>query len=81
MPRTILLATAISLALVVPAAAFHCPVDMGKIDAALPQAKLSTADKAKVMSLRTEGEALHKAGNHARAVKVLGQAMKILGVK
>jgi len=75
------LAMAVLLYLTVTASAFHCPVDMGKIDAALPAAELSADDKAKVMALRTQGEQLHTSGNHAEAVKVLAEAMTLLGIK
>jgi hypothetical protein len=64
-----------------PAFANHCPIDMKKIDEAMTSAKLSDADMAKVKALRAEGETLHKAGNHEKSVEVLGEAMKILGVK
>ena len=63
-----------------PAFAFHCPKDMAAIDAALPTAQLSDANKAKVMELRKTGETQHKTGNHAAAVKTLADAKKILGI-
>jgi hypothetical protein len=64
-----------------PAYAFHCPADMAKIDAALKAGtSLSAAQLEKVTSLRAEGERLHNAGNHGDSVKVLGEAMKILGI-
>ncbi|MFQ5544466.1 MAG: hypothetical protein ACE5FE_00680 [Acidiferrobacterales bacterium] len=67
--------------LTVPAYAFHCPADMAKIDAALQTGtNLSAAQLAEVQRLREEGEQLHKAGNHGEAVKVLGEAMGILGI-
>jgi len=59
--------------------AFHCPADMAKIDAVLAQSpKLSEAQLAEVKKLRTEGEALHKAGKHQESVDVLAKALKIL---
>ncbi|HXK53847.1 MAG TPA: hypothetical protein PK405_04105 [Hyphomicrobiales bacterium] len=64
-----------------PAFAFHCPADMAKIDAAMTTATLDDAAKAKVTELRAQGEELHKAGNHEESVKVLAEAMAILGVK
>ncbi|MGF1641452.1 MAG: hypothetical protein ACFCUO_10940 [Rhodospirillales bacterium] len=64
-----------------PAFAFHCPADMAKIDAALAQKPALTAEQlVEVQKLRAEGEALHKAGDHTRSVKVLGEAMAILGI-
>jgi len=65
------------------ALANHCPSDMAKIDAILPikMSKLSAANLSKVKSLRSKGEAEHKAGDHGSSVKSLGEAMKILGIK
>jgi hypothetical protein len=65
-----------------PAFAFHCPADMAKIDEALAKnPPLSAEQLAEVKELRAEGEALHKSGNHAESVKVLGEAMAILDIK
>jgi hypothetical protein len=67
--------------LITPAYAFHCPADMAKIDAALKAGTdLSAAQLAEVRQLREEGNRLHKAGNHSESVKVLGEAMGILGI-
>ncbi|MCB1913453.1 MAG: hypothetical protein H6948_15675 [Zoogloeaceae bacterium] len=61
--------------------AFHCPVDMKKIDEAMAAApKLSMAQMEEVKKLRAEGEALHKAGDHQASVDTLAKAMKILGI-
>ena len=76
-----LIISALVFGLATPAVAFHCPKDMAAIDAALPGAQLSDADKAKVMELRKTGETQHKAGDHASSVKTLAEAKKILGVK
>ena len=62
------------------AMAFHCPVDMKKIDDALPSAKLSAGQMAEVKKLRAEGERLHKEGKHQESVDTLAKAMKILGI-
>jgi len=65
-----------------PALAFHCPLDMKKIDAALAANPALSAEKLnEVKALRATGEALHNAGNHAESVKVLAEAMAILGIK
>ncbi|TVS00290.1 MAG: hypothetical protein EA406_01015 [Rhodospirillales bacterium] len=65
-----------------PAAAYQCPADMAKIDAALAEApQLSDEDMAKVKELRAEGEKLHDEGNHADSVKVLAEAMALLGIQ
>ena len=62
------------------ALAFHCPVDMKAIDAAMPKAKLSDAQAAEVKKLRAEGEQLHAAGKHQESVNTLAKAKKILGI-
>ena len=61
--------------------AYHCPADMKAIDAKLAtNPKLTEADMAKVKKLRADGETAHKAGKHDESVKLLGEAMKILGI-
>lgn len=63
------------------ALAFHCPMDMKKIDDALAKnPKLSAEQMTEVKKLRAEGETLHKAGKHQESVDTLGKAMKILGI-
>lgn len=78
MRKTILAAAALSVLLVTPALASHCPKDIKAIDAALTKVKLSAADKAKVKALRDEGEALHKAKKHRASVDKLSEAMRII---
>ena len=59
--------------------AMHCPADMAKIDNLLKTDPPSdTAVLAQVQTLRAEGEALHKTGNHGESVKVLAEALKLL---
>lgn len=61
--------------------AFHCPVDMKKIDEALAKnPKLTEAQMTEVKKLRADGEALHKAGSHQESVDALAKAMKLLGI-
>ena len=48
-----------------------CPGEMKKIDAAMPTAKLSSADMSKVKSLRAKGEEQHKAGQHTESMASL----------
>ncbi|MEZ5615090.1 MAG: hypothetical protein R3E35_07745 [Rhodocyclaceae bacterium] len=61
--------------------AFHCPMDMKKIDEAMAKnPKLSAAQMAEVKKLRAEGETLHKAGKHQESVDILGKAMKMLSL-
>jgi hypothetical protein len=61
-----------------PAQAAHCPKDVKKI-----QAAMSKMDKGKMMSAKdaaAKGLALHKGGKHGESIKVLHEAMKILGI-
>jgi hypothetical protein len=58
-----------------------CPKEMKAIDAALPNAKLSSAQTAEVKELRAEGEKLHKEGKHTESMAALGKAKGILGIK
>jgi hypothetical protein len=73
-----LLATALVLAMAGPAAANRCPTLMKQIDAKLQTAQLSPSDKAKVTELRKEGEAAHKAGDHAKSEAALNDALGLL---
>jgi hypothetical protein len=62
--------------------AFHCPVDMKKIDDAMAKnPKLSASQMDDVKKARADGEALHKAGKHQDSVDTLAKAMKILDIK
>ena len=62
--------------------AFHCPMDMKKIDEAMGKnPQLSAEQMAEVKKLRAEGETLHKAGKHQESVDTLGKAMKLLNVQ
>ena len=61
--------------------AAHCPADMKAIDEALSKhPDLSSEQLSQVKTLRAEGEAAHKAGNHGQSVELLGKARKILGI-
>lgn len=61
--------------------AFHCPVEMKKIDEALAKpSSLSAEQVSEVKKLRAEGEALHKAGKHQESLDTLAKAEKILGI-
>jgi hypothetical protein len=73
---------ALSLLLVsVGVLAHNCPNEMKLIDLKLTaNPRLSSADMGKVMSLRVEGEKLHKQGKHAESMKALGEAKKLLGM-
>ena len=79
MKRTILF---VALAFAASAAsAASCPKHMKAIDAALPKAKLSSAQMSEVKKLRADGEQLHKAGKHAESEAALKKAEGILGIK
>jgi hypothetical protein len=72
----------VSLALASSVAfANSCPKHMKAIDAALPSAKLSSAQMSEVKKLRADGEAFHKAGKHAESEAALKKAEGILGLK
>jgi hypothetical protein len=61
--------------------AFHCPMDLKKIDDALAKKPtLTAAQAADVKKYREEGEALHKAGKHQESIDALAKAMKILNI-
>ncbi len=75
-----IIAAALALLMAGPAFASGCPNIMSAIDAALPTAQLSAADKDKVMKLRAKGEAEHKAGKHSASVSSLTQAKTLLGM-
>ena len=61
--------------------AFHCPLDMKKIDEALAKnPKLTEVQMTEVKKLRADGETLHKAGKHQESIDTLAKAMKILGI-
>lgn len=61
--------------------AFHCPIDMKKIDEAMAKnPKLSAEQMGEMKNLRADGDALHKDGKHQESVYTLGKAMKILNI-
>lgn len=77
-----LAAAVVALALAGPAAAFQCPVDMAKIDAALAEAPdLGQEKLQQVKAWRAEGEKLHQSGDHAAAVETLAKAKEALGIE
>lgn len=79
--RSLIVAVALAL-FATPALAFHCPLDMKKIDAALAaKPDLSSEQLAEVKKLRAKGEEQHKSGDHQAAVDTLAKAMAILGIK
>ncbi|MCB1905566.1 MAG: hypothetical protein KDI18_16025 [Gammaproteobacteria bacterium] len=82
MYKRYLFSTALLLLLSGQALAFHCPLDMKKIDQALAEnPQLDAEQLAMVKQLRSEGEALHNAGQHQESVDTLGKAMAILQIQ
>jgi hypothetical protein len=78
--RHLLLAAA-TLAFAASAWAHNCPNEMKAIDAKLAtKPQMSKADMDKVMKLRADGEAFHKAGKHDDSMKALGEAKKMLKI-
>ena len=76
------IAVAALLAFSTSAFAFHCPMDMKKIDEAMAKNPQLTAQQAAdVKKYRAEGEALHKQGKHQESVDTLAKAMKILNIQ
>jgi hypothetical protein len=57
-----------------------CPMDMKQIDSAVGNSYLNSTDLDKVKALRTEGEKLHKSGNHSGSVAALSKAKDLLGI-
>ena len=73
---------AAALAFAGSAFAFHCPMEMKKIDDALAKnPQLSAEQMAEVKKYRAEGEVLHKAGKHQESLDTLAKAEKILGIQ
>ena len=80
--KSILLAAAVVVAMASPALAKHCPKDVKIIDQSLPKAKgFSEMQMTEVKALRDKGDALHRSGKHGESIKVLHEAIKILGVE
>ena len=74
--KRMLVAAVVSLGLVSPAFAAHCPKDVRAIDAAL-----SSNPNAEAKALRDQGAQLHADGKHKESIDALHQAMKILGIE
>lgn len=75
------LSAAVIAGLSTTAFASSCPLKMKEIDAALAKnPQLSEMKMNEVKKLRAEGEAQHKAGDHAASVATLKKAKEILGL-
>ena len=80
--KRLFIAVAVLIGITSPAFAKHCPKDVKIIDEALPKATgLTEMQMTEVKALRDKGDALHKSGNHGESIKVLHEAIKILGVE
>jgi hypothetical protein len=80
--RLILSIIAITVAISSGALAQHKhPQDIAKIDAALPSAQITSAQRAEVIKLRNQGEKLHYEGKHGQAEVVLEKAKAVLKVR
>lgn len=81
--KKVLLSTAVAVVaggfVSAPAWAAHCPKDVKKLDAAMT--KMDDKKMSKAKAAAAKGLALHKAGKHGEAIKVLHDAMDSLGVK
>ena len=58
--------------------ASHCVRDARAIDAALPKAGLSDAQKSQVEQLKAEGLSLHESGEHRESERKMAEAMRIM---
>lgn len=61
-----------------PALAGHCPADIKKLEAAMPN--LQGAQLVLAKEAAAKGAELHAAGKHGESLKVLEKAMKELGL-
>jgi hypothetical protein len=76
--RTLLIAISLLISSNVVFAQAKHPVWVAQIDAQLPSAKLSPAERAQVVRLRNQGEREHNAGNHGAAEVSLSRALSML---
>jgi hypothetical protein len=80
MKRIPLIAIALLLATNVAFAQAKHPQYVQAIDAALPTAQLTSAQRLEVVRYRNEGERMHNSGNHGAAEVALRKAMGILKI-
>ncbi|MGH6856009.1 MAG: hypothetical protein ACREDX_06210 [Aestuariivirga sp.] len=78
--KKLILAAALTAAMVSPAFANQCPTLMGKIDEAMKTATVDDATKTKIMALYDKGKAEHESGDHDASVTDLTEALKLLGI-
>lgn len=63
------------LGFVAPASATECPTLWQQISDRMQDANLSEADQATLDDLRRQGDDFHHAGDHARSIEALKQAL------
>ena len=80
MKRILLMAVALLIGTNFAFAQAKHPVWVAQIDAALPSAKLTPAERSQVVKLRNQGEREHNAGNHGAAEVTLRKAKSILKI-
>lgn len=62
-----------------PALASECPAIWKQINEKMHAVQLSAANQARLSELRKQGEDFHHAGDHARSIDILKQALALLG--
>ncbi len=78
MIKRTLIAAAVLVAFAGPALAGHCPADVKKLEAAMPN--LKSAQLALAKEAAAKGAELHAAGKHGESLQVLEKALKELGI-
>lgn len=76
--RSLILA-AVLVGFAAPALAGHCPADIKKLEAAMPN--LTGAELALAKEAAAKGAELHAAGKHGESLQVLESAMKKLNIE
>lgn len=79
MLKHVAIAGVLVLGLSAPAYAGSCPRLSKQVTAELSKSMLPAAKKAEITKLRDQGDSLHKTGKHADSVRVLRQALSMLG--
>lgn len=72
------IALLLSMVLAGTALASHCPSLIKQIDEQLATHEIDSTARQQIMTLRDQGEALHKQGKHEESVKVLDEALEKL---
>ncbi|MDA5095227.1 hypothetical protein O2N63_14155 [Aliiroseovarius sp. KMU-50] len=73
-------AAALMISLATPAFAGHCPADVKRIDEAILTVEGMSAEQLdEIRAMRNEGAELHNSGSHSASLKVLHEALELLG--